>query len=318
MKQQKKKYTLLLVAVIVNSIYSFIACSNGDLEKDVNVNTSLEERTTLAETTTQMSTTSETLTTVTEETSMSEQLTTTVVQATTEQPTTTEAPTTTVKPTTTEVPTTIEQQTTMPKYTGTVYEFSDEVVEEYKYGLILSWRYRYRYFTYSDGSKAIDNAATQKLTTVDATGYNATDEQLMAEAKAQVAEYQAYFEEVLRLVNELRVEAGVAPLTLDYQLNVVACIRALEMDYIDDCSHKRGDGREWSTAFDVYPELKSNRRGENIAAGIKKPERVVEAWKNSKAHYENMISPAYTKMGIGYSNECPAGYAHYWSQLFTD
>ena len=40
-----------------------------------------------------------------------------------------------------------------------------------------------------------------------------------------------YYNEVLALVNQIRAEAGVGPLTLDTNLCRAASMRALEMDY---------------------------------------------------------------------------------------
>ncbi len=169
-----------------------------------------------------------------------------------------------------------------------------------------------------DGSGAIDETTTQRTTEKDTNNDMLDNSNLKAKAETQAVKYQAYAEEVLCLVNEIRANVGVAPLTLDTKLNVVACIRALEMDYTDSCSHVRADGSKWDTALNVYPELDYNKRGENIGAGYKTPEDIVEAWKNSKAHYTNMISPDYKKMGVGYSNENDTGYAHFWAQTFTD
>ena len=42
--------------------------------------------------------------------------------------------------------------------------------------------------------------------------------------------------------------------------------------------------------------------GENIAAGYASPAAVVNGWKNSQGHYENMINASFTKLGVGYSS----------------
>ena len=54
--------------------------------------------------------------------------------------------------------------------------------------------------------------------------------------------------------------------------------------------------------------------GENIAAGQQTAQAVMTAWMNSPGHRQNIMSPNYTQMGIGYS---PGGnMSPYWSQMF--
>jgi len=54
--------------------------------------------------------------------------------------------------------------------------------------------------------------------------------------------------------------------------------------------------------------------GENIASGQRTPEAVVTAWMNSEGHRANILSPNFSKIGVGYatnSNGTP-----YWTQMF--
>lgn len=159
---------------------------------------------------------------------------------------------------------------------------------------------------------------TEKQTTTGNAGNDMTDEQFMAKAKSLIEKNRAYAEEVLTLVNKIRAEAGVAPLVLDDKLNVLATVRALEMDYTDTFSHIRPGNRKWNTVFELYPGESWSAKGENIAVAVKTPAKVVEAWKNSENHYNNMISENYTRMGVGYSDEYSGGKGHYWSQLFSN
>lgn len=45
----------------------------------------------------------------------------------------------------------------------------------------------------------------------------------------------------------------------------------------------------------------------------------MKSWLESAGHKANILSPEYTKMGLGYSNSgCGAGrYSHYWAQEFA-
>lgn len=144
-----------------------------------------------------------------------------------------------------------------------------------------------------------------------------TDSQLKSEADSNASKYQNYYQEVLRLVNEIRAEVGVAPLTLDMTLCKAASMRALEMDYNNIMSHTRPDGSDWWTVLEFY-EAPYGTCGENVAAGYRSPATVVEGWKNSPGHYQNMITETFTKLGVGYSSVGVGDYGHYWCQLFSD
>lgn len=177
--------------------------------------------------------------------------------------------------------------------------------------------------TPSTGSSTPSNGSSQTTpstgtttgsTTTPSTGSNtsSSDAELKAESDSNASKYMSYYQEVLRLVNEIRAEVGVAPLTLDTTLCQAASMRALEMDYANKLSHTRPDGSDCFTALDFYG-VSYSAAGENIAMGYSSPTKVVEGWKNSPTHYENMINSNFTKLGVGYSNMN----AHYWAQLFT-
>lgn len=122
-----------------------------------------------------------------------------------------------------------------------------------------------------------------------------------------------YYQEVLTLVNQIRAEAGVSPLTLDPTMCYAATTRAMEMDNAKVLSHTRPNGSKYSTALTAYG-IKYSSSGENIASGANSPEDVVTGWKNSPAHYSNMIKSDFKKLGVGFSN----ANGRYWVQMFTD
>lgn len=62
----------------------------------------------------------------------------------------------------------------------------------------------------------------------------------------------SYYNDILTLVNQLRAEAGVQPLTLDTTLCQAATMRAIEIDYSDYFSHSRPDGTSCFTVFNTY------------------------------------------------------------------
>lgn len=120
----------------------------------------------------------------------------------------------------------------------------------------------------------------------------------------------AYEEEVLRLTNEYRVAAGLSPLTMNYTLCSAADVRANEI--VSGFSHTRPDGSRCFSAFNVS----YTRAGENIAAGQRSPQEVVEAWMNSEGHKANILNPKFTQLAVGYLYSEGGVYKHYWVQLF--
>lgn len=146
------------------------------------------------------------------------------------------------------------------------------------------------------------------------------DESLLASARVNTVTYSEFANRVLELVNIERANAGVAPLVLDEALCNAANMRAIEMDRTGELSHTRPGGRECFTVVD-YCNIGYMMCGENIAAGQPTPEDVVNGkygWMSSEGHKANILSPEYTKMGLGYSVGLSNGqYSGFWAQEFA-
>ena len=146
-----------------------------------------------------------------------------------------------------------------------------------------------------------------------------SDYNLLARAQINTVTYSAYANEVLRLVNIERANVGVAPLVLDEALCNAANMRAIEMDCTGVFGHKRPNNNSCFEVYDICNVEWQSACGENIAGGQATPEEVMKSWLGSAGHKANILSPEYTKMGLGYSNSgCGAGsYSHYWAQEFA-
>lgn len=146
-----------------------------------------------------------------------------------------------------------------------------------------------------------------------------SDYNLLARAQINTVTYSAYANEVLRLVNIERANVGVAPLVLDEALCNAANMRAIEMDCTGVFGHKRPNDNSCFEVYDICNVEWQSACGENIAGGQATPEEVMKSWIGSAGHKANILSPEYTKMGLGYSNSgCGAGsYSHYWAQEFA-
>lgn len=145
----------------------------------------------------------------------------------------------------------------------------------------------------------------QVVTVVDTVGVNS--------ARAQYnANYAAYVE-LIRLTNELRASLGVAPLKMDETFCIAACKKATDYhlnNFYDGENHAMIDGRIWKSIFTDFG-ISSTARAENLARGQKTAQDMFNDWKNSPIHYENMVNPVYTRVGVG-----SCGYT--WFQLFAD
>lgn len=116
--------------------------------------------------------------------------------------------------------------------------------------------------------------------------------------------------EVIRLVNEIRLENGLNPLTYDWELGRVARYKSQDMR----------DNRYFSHTSPVYGYpfqmirnfgISFRSAGENIARGYATPQAVVNGWMNSSGHRANILSSGYTKIGVGYVAD-----GNYWTQMF--
>ena len=116
--------------------------------------------------------------------------------------------------------------------------------------------------------------------------------------------------EVVRLVNEIRVENGLKALTANWELSRVARIKSQDMvdnRYFSHTSPVYGSPFQMIKAFG----LTYRTAGENIAYGQRTPQAVVNGWMDSSGHRANILNASYTQIGVGY-----AANGHYWTQMF--
>ena len=124
--------------------------------------------------------------------------------------------------------------------------------------------------------------------------------------------YTDLINEVYEITNNYRSLVGVSSLTLDSSLVEAASIRAKELS--DSFSHTRPKG---SSCFTVLSELgiSYGTAGENIAAGYSSSQSVMEGWRFSSGHYQNIISSKFKKIGIGVNI---VNNQYYWVQIFSN
>ncbi|MGB3614225.1 MAG: CAP domain-containing protein [Elainellaceae cyanobacterium] len=130
---------------------------------------------------------------------------------------------------------------------------------------------------------------------------------------------EQYIADVLRLTNDFRVKNGLKPLTANDELNATAEAHSKDMAEQDYFSHTGKDGsKPWDRAETFGYE--ANSMGENIAAGQRTPEQVVQGWLDSPGHRANILNPSYTELGVGYhlleNDTGSVNYQRYWTQVF--
>ncbi len=122
-------------------------------------------------------------------------------------------------------------------------------------------------------------------------------------------------EEVVRLVNVERAKNGLKPLTANWQLARVARYKSADMrdkGYFSHTSPTYGSPFDMMKSFNIS----YSAAGENIAAGQTTAQAVMDSWMNSPGHRQNILSPNFSEIGVGY---CTGGsYRYYWTQMFIN
>lgn len=121
---------------------------------------------------------------------------------------------------------------------------------------------------------------------------------------------------LITLINQVRAEAGLAPLAPAPELMAAAQEHSLEMAMSGFISHTGPDGRTAPQRMrDAgYAWL---RCGENIAVSQPTPELAVQFWMNSPPHRANILDPGMREVGVGYVRQ-EAGYGHYWTMTLGE
>lgn len=119
-----------------------------------------------------------------------------------------------------------------------------------------------------------------------------------------------YEQEVIDLVNEIRVQRGLKKLILDEELSMVARKKSEDMKQNNYFDHQ---SPTYGSPFDMMRKFGISYRSaaENIAKGQKTPQAVVNAWMSSAGHRKNILGESYTHIGVGHIES-----GNYWTQMF--
>ena len=124
------------------------------------------------------------------------------------------------------------------------------------------------------------------------------------------------------LTNYARAQSGLKPLQLNATLSAAGNAK-LDADVSCGVFSHEPCGKPFDSVFAAYLQgATSFQIGENIAWGTGSyatPRQIMLAWLHSAGHRENILTAAFTDLGIGYlPNETFLGYAGaaLWSQQF--
>ncbi|RYL95911.1 hypothetical protein EWI07_00465 [Sporolactobacillus sp. THM7-4] len=135
-----------------------------------------------------------------------------------------------------------------------------------------------------------------------------------ASAAPAASQMNAFEQKVVDLTNQQRSKAGLKPLKADNRsLSRMARDKAQDMrdkNYFDHQSPTYGSPFDMMKKYGIH----YSSAGENIAAGQKSPEEVVQGWMNSPGHRANILNANYTTIGVGYVQG--GSYGSYWVQEF--
>ncbi|HET7578206.1 MAG TPA: LysM peptidoglycan-binding domain-containing protein [Bacillales bacterium] len=122
-----------------------------------------------------------------------------------------------------------------------------------------------------------------------------------------------YEQEVVNLVNQQRAKHGLQPLKVTTNLSKMADVKAADMRDHNYFSHT---SPTYGSPFDMMKQfgISYSYAGENIAAGQRTPQEVMNAWMNSPGHRANILNSHYTYIGVGYVQG--GSYGSYWVQEF--
>jgi hypothetical protein len=137
----------------------------------------------------------------------------------------------------------------------------------------------------------------------------------LAVRPARAEDLAAYAQEVLSLVNRERQAAGLAPLTRAPELDQAAQRFASYMGTAHFFDHTGPDGSTLPSRI-AAAGYHGYTWAENIAAGQRTPQAVVQDWMNSPEHRANILHSALKEIGIGVARVPGSPMGIYWVQDF--
>ena len=118
--------------------------------------------------------------------------------------------------------------------------------------------------------------------------------------------------EAAALISAYRQSKGLAPVTVDATLMKIAAVHAGRMAAANTMAHVlpgEGSFMQRLAAGGFRPSMAA----ENVAAGQKTLADVLESWRKSPGHNENLLLPNVSKIGIALAIAPDSRYKTFWS-----
>lgn len=108
-------------------------------------------------------------------------------------------------------------------------------------------------------------------------------------------------DEIIRLLNEERLELGLSPLRFNSDLFIAAARHSADIATQEQLSHTGSDGTEfWQRILDTGYELQTGAENVLMTRDLS-PVGILEQWRMSPLHYANLINPDYKDIAVGIS-----------------
>lgn len=141
------------------------------------------------------------------------------------------------------------------------------------------------------------------------------DAQALRGLKAE-AEAADFFAAMLARVNAERAKIGKAKLCYNRKLQTAAQLHSEDQVRMNKMSHTGSDGSTLGSRVTAQG-FKWNGIAENVAAGQRDVESVMNSWMNSDGHRRNVLGD-YKFFGMGYAYGASTSYKQYWTQNFAN
>lgn len=158
--------------------------------------------------------------------------------------------------------------------------------------------------------KPVDESTSQPEITESSSSYVETNDKQETASYLQEYYLSALEDQIISLTNKTRSAHGLSELKFNADLKMSARTRSREMFVGGYFEHKRPNGQEWYTVLSEMGLPPMHAR-ENIAMGkyqgpvgqsgnLLSPEFWQEQWEKSESHYEAIIDPSLTDVGVGF------------------
>lgn len=121
--------------------------------------------------------------------------------------------------------------------------------------------------------------------------------------------------QLFELLNKERSKANLQPIQMDEKLMIAAQKKSIDMkehEYVAHISPTYGNPKDMLEALHVPFHLVR----ENVGAGPKSPEEMLQTWVNSPVNYNNILDEKVTHVGIG--NAKGGLHGTYWTIILIE